>query len=411
MSQITKEQNEEAARLRKDRSDLPELEYFLDLAGDLYDRRARELSDNASEMVPVGTLCHFVPEELVRAAGAVPIRLCGGSHAAAKMVDHLLPGRFCPLVKATWGWSMARDDLWEDLKAIIVPTTCDAKLKLGELLAQDRPVWQLEVPATTETPQSRRLWLDSLIHLRQKLEGLTGQKMTAARLKKAVDFTDAKREVIRELYRLSLEPYPPLWGREILLVASLSFMDDPDRWLTQARTLLAAAKARNDRKATPCQRPRLLLTGLPTAWPYFKLPRLMERSGGRMVVDEVCFGTKTMWDAIGPVSGGVVTQLSRIANGYLAHACACFSPNLGRIAKLRQFIREFKVEGVVYTTLPGCQVYGMETPRIKQAFEEDGMPLLIIESDYGQEDWGPLSIRMEAFLELVEGRREEDELF
>ena len=103
--------------------------------------------------------------------------------------------------------------------------------------------------------------------------------------------------------------------------------------------------------------------------------------------------------------------MSRIANGYLAHACACFSPNLGRLAKLRQFIREFNVEGVVYTTLPGCQVYGMETPRIKQALEDDGMPMLIIESDYGQEDWGPLSIRMEAFLELVEGRREGDDLF
>ncbi len=411
MSQITEELREEADRLNQDRSDLPELDYFLELAGNLNARRARELAEASEEAVPVGTLCHFVPEELVRAAGAVPFRLCGGSHAASKMVDHLLPGRFCPLVKATWGWSMTKDDLWERLQAIISPTTCDAKLKLGELLAQDRPVWMLEVPATTETPQSRRLWFDSLQHLRRKLEGLTGQKVTAARLKEAVEAADSKREVIRGLYRLSLEPDPPLWGREILLVASLSFMDDPERWLTQAHALLEAARSKVDRSATPCRRPRLLLTGLPTAWPYFKLPRLMESVGGRMVVDEVCFGTKTMWDAIGPVSGGVTAQLSRIANGYLAHACACFSPNLGRLAKLRQFIREFNVEGVVYTTLPGCQVYGMETPRIKQALEDDGMPMLIIESDYGQEDWGPLSIRMEAFLELVEGRREGDDLF
>jgi len=411
MSQITEELREEADRLNQDRSDLPELDYFLELAGNLNARRARELAEASEEAVPVGTLCHFVPEELVRAAGAVPFRLCGGSHAASKMVDHLLPGRFCPLVKATWGWSMTKDDLWERLQAIISPTTCDAKLKLGELLAQDRPVWMLEVPATTETPQSRRLWFDSLQHLRRKLEGLTGQKVTAARLKEAVEAADSKREVIRGLYRLSLEPDPPLWGREILLVASLSFMDDPERWLTQAHALLEAARSKVDRSATPCRRPRLLLTGLPTAWPYFKLPRLMESVGGRMVVDEVCFGTKTMWDAIGPVSGGVTAQLSRIANGYLAHACACFSPNLGRLAKLRQYIREFNVEGVVYTTLPGCQVYGMETPRIKQALEDDGMPMLIIESDYGQEDWGPLSIRMEAFLELVEGRREGDDLF
>jgi len=411
MSQITEELREEADRLNQDRSDLPELDYFLELAGNLNARRARELAEASEEAVPVGTLCHFVPEELVRAAGAVPFRLCGGSHAASKMVDHLLPGRFCPLVKATWGWSMTKDDLWERLQAIISPTTCDAKLKLGELLAQDRPVWMLEVPATTETPQSRRLWFDSLQHLRRKLEGLTGQKVTAARLKEAVEAADSKREVIRGLYRLSLEPDPPLWGREILLVASLSFMDDPERWLTQAHALLEAARSKVDRSATPCRRPRLLLTGLPTAWPYFKLPRLMESVGGRMVVDEVCFGTKTMWDAIGPVSGGVTAQLSRIANGYLAHACACFSPNLGRLAKLRQFIREFNVEGVVYTTLPGCQVYGMETPRIKQTLEDDGMPMLIIESDYGQEDWGPLSIRMEAFLELVEGRREGDDLF
>lgn len=395
--------------MRKDASDLVELEYFFELATDLYDRRARELLEG--ERTPVGTLCHFAPEELVRAAGAEPVRLCGGCNATVKVVDHLLPGRFCPLVKSTLGWSMERDALWDALQAVIVPTTCDAKLKLSELLALDRPTWMLEVPRTVETPQARRLWIESLVHLRHQLERLTGQKVTASGLREEIARTDAKREVVRQLYRLAQEPQPPLWGREVLMVTALSFLDDPDRWLVHARELLQAAQKQSSEEGANCERPRLLLTGLPTPWPFFKLPRMLEESGGRMVVDEVCYGTKTMWDAIGPVKGGVMAQLGKLANGYLAHACACFSPNLGRIAKMRQMIREFNVEGVVYATLPGCQVYGMETPRIKQAMQEDDMPILIVESDYDQEDWGPLSIRTEAFLELVGGRRDEDELF
>ena len=414
MNPFAQELEAETQRMRQEATPLPELDYFWELAGELYQRRSRELK--VADGPSVGALCHFVPEELASAAGVQVIRLCGGCLGAVKVADPVLPGRFCPLVKASLGWSMARDDLWDHLSAIIVPTTCDAKLKLGELLAADRPVWQLEVPATTETPQSRRLWLDSLGHLRRELENLSKTRVTGRRLKEAVAQTDAKRKLIRQLYGLANMPAPPLRGSEILMVASLSFMDEPRRWLDHAGKLLEAARAasgdrgdeRDPGRAPP---PRLLLTGSPTIWPHFKLPRLIEATGGHLVVDELCNGTKTLWDPIGPVGGPLSGQMARLANGYLAHACACFSPNLGRLAKIRQLIKEFRVDGVVHANLPGCQVYGMEAPRFKEAMAQDDMPLLLIEADYGEEDWGQLSIRMEAFMELLAGRKDEDGLY
>ena len=51
----------------------------------------------------VGTFCTFVPRELIRAAGAVPVSLCGGTDTTIPAAETDLPVNFCPLVKSSYG--------------------------------------------------------------------------------------------------------------------------------------------------------------------------------------------------------------------------------------------------------------------------------------------------------------------
>ena len=62
---------------------MADIRYFKDILDS--DRRAGELA--AHEGPIVGTLCNFSPEEIIVAAGGVPLRLCGGDHESAAGVE------------------------------------------------------------------------------------------------------------------------------------------------------------------------------------------------------------------------------------------------------------------------------------------------------------------------------------
>ena len=44
----------------------------------------------------VGIMCEFTPREVILAAGAVPVCLCGGSAATIPAAEQFLPANLCP---------------------------------------------------------------------------------------------------------------------------------------------------------------------------------------------------------------------------------------------------------------------------------------------------------------------------
>jgi len=52
----------------------------------------------------VGILCEFTPREIILAAGAVPVCLCGGSATTIPEAEQYLPANLCPLIKSTFGY-------------------------------------------------------------------------------------------------------------------------------------------------------------------------------------------------------------------------------------------------------------------------------------------------------------------
>jgi len=72
------------------------MEYF-------YDFFRKTFADNhapATDTPMIGTMCVQVPEELIMAAGAKPIRLCSGAYAYDQVGADFMPTKSCPLIKS-----------------------------------------------------------------------------------------------------------------------------------------------------------------------------------------------------------------------------------------------------------------------------------------------------------------------
>ena len=56
---------------------------------------------------------------------------------------------------------------------------------------------------------------------------------------------------------------------------------------------------------------------------------------------------------------------------------------------------------MVYYTLQFCHAYNIERLRVQKALKKEKIPLLAIESDYGDSDKEQIGIRIDAFLEMI----------
>ena len=95
----------------------------------------------------VGYLCSYSPLELIDAAGAAAVGLCGTSNETVPAAETVLPSNLCPLIKSTYGFAVSEKcpfTYFADL--IIGETTCDGKKKMYELLGDLKDVHVLHLP-------------------------------------------------------------------------------------------------------------------------------------------------------------------------------------------------------------------------------------------------------------------------
>lgn len=396
---------EEVNRLAKANVNVNSMNYFYDFAKGLFSKRLDELQLTKEKGVKVvGSFCSLVPEEFILAAGAMPIRLCTGFYGTTLAAEEVMPRLFCPLVKSSIGFFLGQSKLFRVVDIIIVPTTCDCKKRLGEVFAEMKPAWALEVPHNTEAPQARKLWLEELKLLKEHLEQLTNNRIGEKELRGAIDLCNRKRTVVRRLRALGAS-LPNVAGN-ILLTIHLSYYDDAERWCERAETLCAELERKKVGQVLDDDfSPRVLLAGSSIIMPNWKLPRIIEDAGGVIVCDDLCSGTKGVYDPVQAQDWTIDDMIIAIAERSLTINCPCFTPNIGEINRILRFVEDFQVDGVVYHVLQGCHPYSFETRAVETALKRRNIPMIKIDTDYSREDVEQIRTRIEAFLEMIVARK------
>jgi benzoyl-CoA reductase/2-hydroxyglutaryl-CoA dehydratase subunit BcrC/BadD/HgdB len=352
----------------------------------------------------IGTMCLQVPEELIYAVGAEPVRLCSGSYTHDQVGSDYLPAKSCALVKSTFGGlRLTSEESKPDL--IIIPTTCDQKRKTGMLLEEmDHEVYMLEVPARKDTENGRFYWQNAVKEMVGVLQKKTGRKITRKSLKEALHKTQQAREAFRRFSGYRKHKPSLISGREAFLISNAYLIDSPDRWAEALDTTSRELQNRleSGKFIEKSAAPRLLLTGSPPIFPNLKLPMMVEDAGAVIVADEVCSSNRMLHDAPMYEEASLYDMIPAISDRYLKPCtCPCFVPNDDRKRRIAELAGSYDVEGVVYQAFSGCHLYEMEQKSIQTHLASMGIPMLYIETDYSPEDAGQISTRVEAFVESI----------
>jgi benzoyl-CoA reductase/2-hydroxyglutaryl-CoA dehydratase subunit BcrC/BadD/HgdB len=367
-------------------------DYFADRAAEVGATEALQQARPQGRKV-VGVLCTFIPEELILALNAVPVRLCGGPLSARAAAG--LPRDTCPVIQAALQ-RLEGEPLRGLIDAVVVPRTCDWKVQAANRLPPDLPVFRVELSAADDPRALQR----ELRHLADAVAEVTDFSLTAPSLRDALAGTARARQAHRQLERLRGAPLPPLSGCEAMLVADAYAYGDLAGW-TEACEQLATALSCESPPQPEDGRPRIVLSGSPIIWPNFKVPFLVEDTGGVVVGDDFCSrASRLAFPGVEP--GSVDDVLGSLARRAL-EPCTCGTVPVGarRQQALLAQVRSLDATGVVCHYLRGCAPVASAQASVVGALKEARVPTLVIETDAGEEDFEGLRTRIEAFIEMA----------
>ncbi len=351
----------------------------------------------------VGLYCGYIPFELVRAAGAVPVSLCGSDQAAIPAAEVELPRNFCPLIKSSYGLAITDTcPFFHFADALIGETTCDGKKKVFELLRSLKPVHVMQLPFDTQVPDAYEHWRGELERVGGFLSEVTGVPVTRERLAAEIRIENDIRRLLQRIDRTFERDDPALTWTQMLNVRSLTdFVVDRAPYLKLLEELAEAVEASADGSASSashgCQ-PRILVTGTPMSPETNKVMRLAEESGARVVAHDACSGSKS-YERLVDEEGDPLDALVRFTLGI---PCACMSPNEGRLDLLRRTVATYRVQGVIDTVWMACHTFNVESVLVQRVCRQElGIPCLKIETDYSDADEGQLRTRVDAFVEQM----------
>lgn len=342
----------------------------------------------------VGYLCTYAPEEIMYAAGILPVRILGG-HEPTDLAEPHIFGMYCPF---------CRDCLAQGLKGkynyldgIMIAHSC---LHIRNTYSS----WKLNIPHEfdyylpfpnhVQSPRAVPYLTEELRVFKKKLEDWLGKQITDDDLEEAIEVYDKNRRLMRQVYEMRRSDAPPLTGTEALyMVLASQIVDKKDHNSVLEKVVSELPSRKLDREVGI----RLMIVTSENDDPKFV--EMVEGIGATVVMDEACVGSRYFWNET-PKEG---SPLERIARRYVDRP-RCPSkdwPRRDRLAFITQAVKDYQVQGAILVQQKFCDPHEFDIPIIKRTLEDMGVKTYFLECDVTI-PYGQFRIRLEAFKELFE---------
>ena len=345
----------------------------------------------------VGYFCTYVPEEILYAAGVLPVRILG-SHEPQDVTEPHIFGMYCPFCRDCLAQGLK--GRYDYLDGIMIAQSC---LHIRQTFTS----WKLHIPIDfsyylpmPNNVQSKRALpylTGELRVLKEALEKWTGRAITDEDLNRGIEIMNKSRRLTRELYELRKQPNPVLTGLEAMYAVVASQMVDKKDYNETLQGILEKLPQRPVEKDSKI---RLMILGSENDDTEFL--QMVESLGAIFVVDDHCTGSRYFWNEVTPNQN----PLEAIASRYVERV-PCPSkdwPERTRMEHIKKLAQDWEVQGAIVIQQKFCDPHELDIPATIESLKQIGIPAQFLEFDVTV-PLGQFKTRVEAFLEML---REED---
>jgi len=348
----------------------------------------------------VGCLGSDVPEELLVAAGILPIRVCGDPEADLAAADHYIERAFDPRVRSIF--LRIIEGAYSYLDRLIVSNSSDALVRVFYYLR--------ELHRTDPTLAIPDLYFFDLLHTRYRtsalynrdrardlkkvIEGWCGRSITETDLAQAIAACEENRRLLRKLGDLRAPGPPRVSGLRSLMAIGASMLMPREVHTHLLSSFLEEAEA-----GEPLSGVRLFVTGSVQDHPQFY--ELVESCGALVVGEDHDWGARHLAGEIDttadPIDGIVDRYHLRQPGTHQATVSQ-------RVSALSAQVRASKAQGVVFFIYEADDAPSWDFPEQKRALDARGIPVLLLDHrPYRVDGSDELRGQLQSFVRSIAG--------
>ena len=345
----------------------------------------------------LGFTCSYVPREIIHAAGILPYRIRAGGSGERTMGDVRMSQITCPFSRSIL--ELALKGEYAFLDGLISMNSCECMRRMCDNWVNeiDTDFFHfLSVPYKS-SEEAVEWFREELQLFRENLEKSFDVAITDEKLRDSIKIHNKTRELLRRLYDLRKRKDPQVSWVETQKIGTMFGAMPVEEYNAQLERLIDEIESR---KGITDYRARLMVIGTPLDNPSNS--QAIEDLGGLVVTDLSCFGAISFWDPV-DLEGDA---LSNIAGTYLNDPRCPRMPGKGgeRFDLIKEMAESFDIDGIVFERMMFCNIWGGETMSLEKDVKELNIPMLIIDTEYAPGSEGQIGTRVEAFLEMIEGR-------
>ncbi len=343
----------------------------------------------------LGYFCSYTPEEMLHAAGFTPVRIVG-QQRNVDLADTHLQGYCCSLARTDLDMALAGDLAW--LEGAVFVQTCDTMQRLSD-------IWRLNtgfayhgdvvLPARLGDPLAERYLVEELRSFRTGLEKYAGAPVGDEALRESIRIYNRNRELLGRLYEM-LAAGAGITGTEVLSCVMAGMWMRKEKHNELLEKLLAGLE---NQSAPVNGRLRLLISGSLCTTPEFT--EMVEGMGALIADDDLCCGHRYIEGEAAEEGDPVVALARRLSERVICPAK--HSPGVDRAAYLVDKAGRAGARGAIFFLQNFCDPHAFDFPWLRERLQQEGVAVLLLESQLQTPALGQMQTRVEAFLEMIRG--------
>lgn len=342
----------------------------------------------------VGCFPLYTPEEVVYAAGFLPVGMWGGPETGS-LSDMYLQSFCCSVMKANM--QQALSGRYDFLTAVITTAYCDTLKCMMENWKAASPhmnIVPVVYPQNRKSESGKMFMEEETMRLRDQLEELAGEAVTEEKLEEAVDLYEEYRTAMRAFTdAVSKVPVTvPAVKRHRILKAGW-FMDKKE-YTKKIEALTEELKKLPEE--TP-EGKRVILTGVMCE--PDEILEIINENGMYVVADDLAHESRQFENSC-PEEGRAARRIAE----RLAAQDGCtflYDEEKTRGLNLMKKVWKYRADGIIFCQMKFCDPDEFDYPILKKEMERAGVPMLHMEIEQQMQSMGQIRTRLQGFREML----------
>jgi benzoyl-CoA reductase subunit C len=342
----------------------------------------------------IGYFCTYVPEEIIYAAGMLPVRIIGNNESQTITDEYCSRNKWCPFSRNCLAEGLRGH--YDYLDGLVIGASCFHTQQVFSAWVKHIPVslWHyLFVPGCIQSRSANACLTGEFEEFKSALETWSGKAIAVEALDRSITTYNRNRQLMKELYAFRKNEPPLLSGTEAMETVLASQLMDKGEHNEILKPVIADLPGQENRISPGI---RLMILGSENN--DIELLRAIESWGANIVIDDHCVGSRYFWGEIIPEKD----RLRAMANRYVQRPpCPAKDfPERRRLPHVLRLAKEYNVQAAVIVLQKFCEPHQFDTPMIESALNKLNIPTVVVEID-APLNLGQVRIRVESLLDMI----------